>query len=134
MRPKKRILLIDPDEFRASVLKFRLHISGYAVFITAYAAEAEQLCGEVIPDVIVAAHDLPGLAELLPRLHRSVFVPQMVIAPKAVESHVACDCFLVNPPAAELLERLKVLSQRKRGPKKGVGSVTAEDLAAQRIA
>jgi DNA-binding NtrC family response regulator len=81
VRPKKRILLIDNDEYRTSLRSFMLSTHAYRVIPAATADDAEALFGDVFPDMVLAAADFPGLGKLLQRLHeRDAYVAQIVIA------------------------------------------------------
>lgn len=117
MRPKKRILLIDGDECRQSLVSFRLSTWGYAVFSAASAAEGRALFESCVPCVIIAASDLPELAWLLKTLYdRNPRIPQMVLVSTKGECNAIADMVLYNPTPENFLERVKVISARRRGP------------------
>lgn len=127
MRPKKRILLANQNEIRLSLLRYQLTIHGYAVFSAVSAQEARTCFENYLPELLIAAFELPGLAELLADLHQHEWpCSQMVIAPARKElGSLSADAILCDPTAAELLERVKLLVARKRGPKP-VRSVLSE--------
>ena len=125
MRPKKRILLIDNDEYRTSLRSFMLSTHAYRVIPAATAEDAEALFGEVFPDTVLAAADFPGIGKLLQRLHEcDPYVAQVVIADSGQECNVICDAYLSKPSVAELLERVRVSAARKRGPRAATPDVS----------
>lgn len=135
MRPKKRILLIDPNEVRASVRTYMLTIHGYRVIRALGAAEARQLFDALLPDLVLADRSTPDLGQLLDRLHeRNSSVPHLVLAEALRECNVTCDAFLAGAGNADLIERVRVMVARKRGPKKGIQRAAIQDEAARRIA
>ncbi len=126
MRPKKVILCVSHNEQELSVHKFMLSTNGYRVFAANTAQEAIGLFSGVQVDLVLADYALPqiGGRQLVERLkHAAPHVPVILLGdPQAVSSeiHVA-DAMLAkkNCSAQELLERIKVMSARKRGPRKG---------------
>jgi two-component system, OmpR family, response regulator CpxR len=134
LKPKKRILLIDADEYRTSIRSFMLSTHNYRVIPAATAEEAETFFAEVFPDVVIAEANFPGLAKLLQSLHeRDAYVSQMVIAQKQQQCDIACDMFAVNPTAADLLERVRIIVAHKRGPRTAVSDVSAFRASLQRM-
>ncbi len=118
MRPKKRILIIDPNELRTSILRYQLTIRGYAAFAAATAAEAREQFTACAPELVIAALNVDGLDGLLTDLHqRDSFCRQLVLVPKYGECKVIVDAVMCEPSPAELLERIKILCYRKRGPR-----------------
>ncbi|HVN93936.1 MAG TPA: response regulator [Terracidiphilus sp.] len=134
MRPKKVILCVDDNEQELSVLKFMLETNGYRVLpalsgqeaITAFSA-APQI------DLVLADTNMPQmngfqLAERLKRMRSHVPMLLLADAPAAGgEIHVA-DAVMArkNCTSFELLERVKLMSARKRGPRKGAHRVAQE--------
>ena len=125
MRPKTRILLIDTNEDRQSVRRFQFDLWRFAVESASSAAEARDLAAQGSHGLIVAAYPVVGidLGCLLDELHRiAPYTPSMVLADKGNEALMAlhADAVLTRPTSpAEILERAKVMSARKRGPRKG---------------
>ena len=128
MRPKKVILCVGADESRLSQRVFLLKTCGYCALTATTAKEALAILSARLPgvvDLIVA--DLP-----LEDLDAEIFVqakrmdPQL--HPLATSNHSAwydplgADVLLRkgSDSPAELLERIRVLVVRKRGPKKKV--------------
>lgn len=137
MRPKKVILCVNPNEQELSVLAFMLTTNGYRVLAASSAQEAfAMFTGEQV-DLVLADNAMPQMSgrQLVERLKRVAgHVPMILLGdPQAMggEIHVA-DALLAkkNCPAQELLERVKVMSARKRGPRKGAQRMAAVELAA----
>ena len=137
MRPKKVILCVNPNEQELSVLAFMLTTNGYRVLAASSAQEAlAMFTGEQV-DLVLADNVMPQMngRQLVERLKRVAgHVPMILLGdPQAMggEIHVA-DALLAkkNCPAQELLERVKVMSARKRGPRKGAQRMAAVELAA----
>jgi len=142
MRPKKVILCVDDNEQELSVLKFMLKTNGYRVLSANNGQEAIAIFASAPQiDLVVTDHQMPQMSgsQLVQRLKRiASHVPMILFGePQAAngEIHVA-DATVVrkNCSAQELLERIKVMSARKRGPRKGaqrmVHVAEAEELAA----
>src|SRR6267143_176137 len=91
MRPKKTILCVDDNEQVLSVRTFLLETRGYRII----AVKTAQVALEVLEQ------SLPGTVDAFDRaLHADVFLPKGASSP------------------AEMIERIRVLVARKRGPKK----------------
>ncbi len=122
MRPKRKILLVDGDEVRASVWRMVFWAHAFAVTVAADAAQAlgqvKLTDFELIVLAISTPEDFEGLPAKLGEISRS---PRLMLA------------HLCLPPAAvvversmkggfspcEVLEVVKVMSARRRGPRKG---------------
>jgi len=125
MRPKKVILCVDTNEQELSILKFLLTTHGYKVVSAISAQEAISVFTTLQVDLVLAAHSMPQMngGQLADQLKRiAPHVPTILLGdPQAAgQIHVA-DAMLAkkNCPPLELLERIKVMSARKRGPRKG---------------
>jgi DNA-binding response OmpR family regulator len=126
MRPKKIILCVDDNEQELSVLKFMLATNGYRVVSAANGQDAISLFSETAVDLVLADHGLPQMngSQLVERLKQiASHVPMILLGDPqrmAGEMHAA-DALLAkkNCSPQELLERIKVMSARKRGPRKG---------------
>jgi DNA-binding response OmpR family regulator len=135
MMPKKRILLIDANEDRMGRLRFLLWTKKYAVLSASSAAEACSLFAIDPPDLVIAASDMPGLDWLLKALHdQNPFVRQIVLAPAKGNCNAIADAVLCGPPPEEMLERIKIISAGKRGPRKTKPPVSDYRTEAERIA
>ncbi|HKN21031.1 MAG TPA: response regulator [Terracidiphilus sp.] len=139
MRPKKVILCVDDNEQELSVLKFMLATNGYRVLATSNGQEAIAVFAtEPQIDLVLADSTMPHMSgsQLVERLKRMRgYVPMILLGDTQAansELHVA-DAVLVkkNCSTQELLERIKVMSARKRGPRKGAQRFTpVNELAA----
>jgi CheY-like chemotaxis protein len=127
MRPKKVILCVDDNEQELSVLKFMLITNAYRVFSALNGQEAIAIVasGEQI-DLVITDMQMPQMSgiQLIERLKRMAPHVPMILqgdSPGAGgEMHLA-DATVVrkNCSTMELLELVKKMSARKRGPRKG---------------
>jgi two-component system, OmpR family, response regulator CpxR len=126
MRPKKIILCVNGNEQELSVLKFTLATNGYKVVSAASGQEAISAFSAVQVDLVLAEMNLPQMSgdQLVHRLKKiAAHVPMLLLGDPPAgggEIHVA-DAMLAkrNCTSMELLERIKLMSARKRGPRKG---------------
>jgi CheY-like chemotaxis protein len=126
MRPKKVILCVDDNEQELSVLKFMLATNGYRVVSATNGQEAIGIFAETAVDLVLADYVMPQMngSQLVERLKQiASHVPMILLGDPqkmAGEMHAA-DALLAkkNCSSQELLERIKVMSARKRGPRKG---------------
>ena len=126
MRPKKVILCVDDNEQELSVLKFMLATNGYRVVSATTGQEAIVLFAENSVDLVLADFAMPQMngSQLVDRLKQiASHVPMILLGDpqKMIAEMPAADALLAkkNCSAQELLERIKVMSARKRGPRKG---------------
>jgi CheY-like chemotaxis protein len=127
MRPKKVILCVDDNEQTLSVRTFLLETRGYRVLTATTSQQALEILERTVPgtlDLLIADLLLPGMDgnELVRRakqMHPALIVSGTVAS---FDRALAADAFLPKGAgtAAELLERIRVLVARKRGPKKHV--------------
>ena len=138
MRPKKIILCVDDNEQDLSVLKFMLATNGYRVASATSAEEAMRIFAEIPVDLVLSDHGMPQISggQLVDRLKQMApHVPMILLGDPqrmAAGAHAA-DALLPkkNCSAQDLLERIKVMSARKRGPRKGAQRITpVSELAA----
>jgi two-component system response regulator CpxR len=133
MRPKKVILCVDDNEQILACRTFLLETKGYRVvaFTSAHAAlDHLDTCVPGAVDLLLCDLIMPGMdgAELVRRA-RSLRpgLPTLMVSGTvtAFERGSMADSFLPKGASspAELLERVRVLVARKRGPKKQVVSV-----------
>jgi CheY-like chemotaxis protein len=126
MRPKKIILCVDDNEQELSVLKFMLATNGYRVVSAGSGQEAIEIFSETPVDLVLTDYAMPQMSgsQLVERLKQiAVHVPMILLGdPQRMggEMHAA-DALLAkkNCSPQELLERIKIMSARKRGPRKG---------------
>jgi CheY-like chemotaxis protein len=136
MRPKKVILCVDDNEQELSVLKFMLATNGYRVVSATNGQEAIGIFAETAVDLVLADYAMPQMngSQLIDRLKQIAgHVPMILLGdPQRMsgEMHVA-DALLAkkNCSPQDLLERIKVMSARKRGPRKGAVRMMPAELA-----
>lgn len=134
MRPRKTILCVEDNEQILSVRKFMLETRGYRVLGVTSAAAALEHLEAAVPgsiDLLLADLVLPGMDgnELVRRakqLHPGL--PTLLVSGmvSSYERAGAADAFLPKgaSTAAEMLDRIRVLVARKRGPKKHIAPPT----------
>lgn len=130
MRPRKTILCVEDNEQVLSVRKFLLETRGYRVVAVASSAEAlEHLQGAIpgsidllLADLILPQMDGNELVRRAKRLHPTL--PTLLISGTVAnfDRAAAADAFLPKGACtpAEMLDRIRILVARKRGPKKQV--------------
>lgn len=130
MRPKKKILLAGNDEDRVGVLRFLLETHGRAVIMAFSAAEAYQVMQGMTPDLLFIVRPLHDAQPLL-RLAKVPGRPVTTLAASYDEDRLPAD-WVVDATigrgeysSAWILEKVKVLTARKRGPRKE-GSVRSK--------
>jgi two-component system response regulator CpxR len=128
MRPKKVILCVDDNETALSVRTFLLETRGYRVLTAQTSQDALEILERTVPgtlDLLIADLLLPGMDgyELVRRakqMHPTL--PALIVSGTvaAADRALAADAFLPKGAgtASELLERIRLLVARKRGPKK----------------
>lgn len=126
MRPKKIILCVDNNEQELSVLKFMLATNGYRVLSATNGPDAIAQFAETAVDLVLADSSMPQMSgsQLVGRLKQiASHVPMILLGdPQRMNGQMhAADALLAkkNCSPQELLERIKVMSARKRGPRKG---------------
>ncbi len=138
MRPKKVILCVDDNEQDLSVLSFMLATNGYRVHSALSAQEAISIFTTTQVDLVLADFGMPQMngMQLVKRLKQIAgHVPMILLGdPQAMGSEIhTADAMLAkkNCSTLELLERVKLMSARKRGPRKGTHRIVhVEELAA----
>lgn len=129
MRPKKVILLIDPNEQDLSTRKFLLVTHGYRVLEATNAPAAIALFTSNLVDLVVTDANLSKTVsgdELLRTLRKiNKHVPMIVMAgPKFKPQVCVADALLTKTiTATEMLERFRIMSARKRGPRKSIAQL-----------
>ncbi len=134
MRPKKVILLVDGNEQALSVRKFMLETRGYRVVDSANGQAALERFGEGGIDLVVSDLLLPGMDgnELVRRIKAEAPEMPALLLSSSVKDFArasAADAFLpkgaVTP--TEMVERIRMLLVRKRGPKRANPAPAAAD-------
>jgi two-component system, OmpR family, response regulator CpxR len=126
MRPKKLILIAMADEYELSNMRFMLNTQRYRVIAAGNGEAAVDLFGASAVDLVLIDFYLPStngdqvakrMKELKP------YIPIVMLRdrrPLGMDVFAA-DALLdkTRTPTMELLERIKVMIARKRGPRKG---------------
>lgn len=127
MRPKKIILCVDDNEQILSVRKFMLETRGYRVMTAHNGAEALEILEAGNIDLVLSDLLMPQMDgnELIRRMKQiAPYVPMILISGsvKAADRANYADAFLPKGACTplEVLERIRVMIARKRGPKKAV--------------
>jgi two-component system response regulator CpxR len=135
MRPRKTILCVDDNEQILSVRKFLLETRGYRVVAVRTAAEALEQLQEAMPgsvdlllsDLILPQMDGNELARRAKEMHPTL--PALLVSGTVTsfERAASADAFLPKGACTpvEMLDRIKILVARKRGPKKQPAAVEA---------
>jgi two-component system response regulator CpxR len=128
MRPKKTILCVDDNEQILSVRTFLLETRGYRVIAVPTPQEALDTISNSLPgsldlllcDLVMPLMDGNELVRRAKQLHPTL--PAMIVSGTvaAYDRAGRADVFLPKGACspAELLERVRVLVARKRGPRK----------------
>ena len=126
MRPKKVILCVNDNEQELSVLKFMLATNGYRVVSASTGQEAIGIFAETQVDLVLADFAMPQMNgnQLVDRLKQiAQHIPMILLGdPQRMGGEIhAADALLAKKScsAQELLERIMIMSARKRGPRKG---------------
>jgi two-component system response regulator CpxR len=138
MRPKKTILCVDDNEQILSVRTFLLETRGYRVVAHASPQEALEAISGSLPgsidlllcDLIMPHMDGNELVRRAKQIHPGL--PAMIVSGTVTTFDRAgrADVFLPKGAGspAELLERIRVLVARKRGPRKAIVAAPHEPL------
>ena len=141
MRPRKTILCVEDNEQILSIRKFMLQTRGYRVITASCAAEALEYIQGALPgsidlllsDLIMPQMDGNELARRAKQLHAALPVLLVSGTVTNFDRATSADAFLPKGACtpAELLDRIRILVARKRGPKKQSASVGVPAVAAQ---
>jgi two-component system, OmpR family, response regulator CpxR len=125
MRPKRTILCVDDNEQALSIRKLMLETRGYRVLACSTGDHALEIFNQGGIDLVLSDLLMPGLdgAGLVGRIKdRSPQTPVILFSGKvkAYERDTRADVFLPKGMYApvELLERIRLLLVKKRGPKR----------------
>jgi two-component system response regulator CpxR len=128
MRPKKTILCVDDNEQVLSVRTFLLETRGYRIIAVKTAQEAIEVLERSLPgtldlilcDLLMPQMDGNELVRRAKQLHQGL--PALIVSGtvNAFDRALHADVFLPKGASspAEMIERIRVLVARKRGPKK----------------
>jgi two-component system response regulator CpxR len=125
MKPKRTILCVDDNEQSLSYRKIMLETRGYRVASYSHGEEALERFKQGGIDLIVTDMAMPGLdgPQLIAAIKSlSPHTPAILISSKVrIYNHESqADVFLARGmyAPADLLERIRLLLVRKRGPKR----------------
>jgi two-component system, OmpR family, response regulator CpxR len=125
MKPKRTILCVDENEQALSHRKIVLETRGYRVAAFSRGEEAWQRFLEGGIDLVIADMAIPGIdaPQLVSKIKEaSPSTPAILIASRVrtFDHDSRADVFLTKGmySAADLLERVRLLLMRKRGPKR----------------
>ena len=125
MKPKRTILCVDDNEQSLSHRKIMLETRGYRVANFVHGEDAWARFAEGGIDLVIADMAMPGLngPQLIARIKElSPQTPTILISSKVrvYEHDSMADVFLTKGMYApvDLLERVRLLLVRKRGPKR----------------
>jgi len=137
MRPKKIILCVDDNEQELSVLKFMLSTNGYRVVSANNGPDAIDLFADYPVDLVLSDYAMPQMNgdQLVNRLKQiASHVPMILLGdPQKMGDQLhGADALLPKKTCSpqELLERIKVMSARKRGPRKGTTRLVSQPALA----
>lgn len=127
MKPKKTILCVDDNEQALSIRKVMLETRGYRVLALNNGDEALEAFRRggidlVLTDLSMPGVDGPRLIEDMKRISPQTPVVLISGRTKIYERETMADVFLSKGmyEPADLLERIRLLLVRKRGPKRPV--------------
>ena len=136
MKPKRTILCVDDNEQSLSIRKIMLETRGYRV-ISCTTGESALECFKrggidlVLTDLVMPGFDGSKLIEEIKSI--SPETPAILVSGKVrmYDRDTRADCFLpkgMHAPS-ELLERVRLLLVRKRGPKRAQYRTRAANVA-----
>jgi two-component system, OmpR family, response regulator CpxR len=125
MRPKRTILCVDDNEQALSIRKLMLETRGYRVVACTNGLQALEAFKRGGVDLVLSDFQMPGLdgAGLVQKIKEiSAATPTILFSGKirAYEHDTHADIFLPKGMYApiELLERIRIMLVKKRGPKR----------------
>jgi two-component system response regulator CpxR len=136
MKAKKTILCVDDNEQNLSIRKVMLETRGYRVVACNNGHDALEAFRGGSIDLVLSDLIMPGLdgTDLIDQIKsESPCLPAILFSGKikVYEKDTRADAFLPKGmyAPAELLERIRLLLVRKRGPKRVVHPETADAIA-----
>jgi len=136
MRPKKTILCVDDNEQVLSVRTFLLETRGYRIIAVNTAQEALEVLERSLPgtldlilcDLLMPQMDGNELVRRAKQIHQGL--PAMIVSGtvNSFDRALHADVFLPKGACspAEMIERIRVLVARKRGPKKAAAPASTQ--------
>ena len=133
MKPKRTILCVDDNEHSLSIRKVMLETRGYRVLTSANGRDALEIFRKGGIDLLLTDLMMPEVDgnELIRRAKEmSPFTPAILFSghSKFCTSDSCADLFLPKGTHApiELLERIRLMLVRKRGPKRSLPEIAIE--------
>lgn len=117
---------MDSSDFDLSLYAYLLNNTGYKVFKAKKLEEAVERFTEFQMDMVVTTQSETLDAEAVIRKLKAItsYVPMVIMGdvPKMTGKVYSADALLHKRgiSSAEFLERVKIMSARKRGPRKGI--------------
>ncbi len=125
MRPKRTILCVDDNEQALSIRKLMLETRGYRVVTCTNGQQALEAFRQGNVDLVLSDLQMPGMdgAGLVRKIKEiSATTPTILFSGKirAYDQDTHADIFLPKGMYApiELLERIRIMLIKKRGPKR----------------
>ncbi|MBV9573271.1 MAG: response regulator [Acidobacteriales bacterium] len=125
MKPKRTILCVDDNQQSLSIRKIMLETRGYRVFSCSSGSEALERFKQggvdlVLTDLVMPGVDGSALIDEIKNLAPEVPAILLSSRAKAYDRQTRADLFLAKGmyDPADLLERIRTLLVRKRGPKR----------------
>lgn len=134
MRPKRIILYVSENEQDVSIARFLLVTHGYAVLSAANGPEAIKAFSGCLVDLVLADYEMKPMngGQLVDKLKLiAPHVPMILLGePGQVDQVHVADAMVAkkNCSPLELLERIKCMSARRRGPRPGVVRARPEEV------
>jgi two-component system, OmpR family, response regulator CpxR len=141
MKPKRTILCVDDNEQSLSIRKVMLETRGYRVLAFSDSQQALNRFSQggvdlVLTDLIMPGIDGSKLVQSVKDL--SPATPAILLSGKVkiYEQETGADVFLAKGmyAPADLLERIRLLLVRKRGPKRAIARTQVPPVPACRVA
>jgi len=124
MRPPKILLCVCENESESSVLSYMFRTNGYRCLMANSEEEAKHIFTESTVDIVLIYHSTKVRPQLVNELKQvASHIPMLLVSPAADQLYgqiiLADALFWHKTPHIELLERIRVMARRKRGPRKG---------------
>jgi two-component system response regulator CpxR len=141
MKPKRTILCVDDNEQSLSIRKVMLETRGYRVLAFSDAQQALNRFTQGGVDLVLTDLVMPGIdgSKLVQSVKDlSPETPAILLSGKVkiYEQETGADVFLAKGmyAPADLLERIRLLLVRKRGPKRAIARTQASPPTPYRVA
>lgn len=137
MKLSRHILLVSEDKECSSLLRFVLRNSSYRPDYPCYQVTSDDSAQEALDSLRTEQYDL--ILALYPLKHIDTLIERARVIDKSLKTLVLAsnasqvfapfaDALLFKPTTAEVLERIKSLVCRKRGPHQGWKKEVAKEV------